>query len=61
MNETTTNQGGQKVNTAKLEIITTDHEYFDDVNFVWRPVPSFWVGDFVRSHSHVVKNFKTSK
>lgn len=36
------------------EIITSKHEYYDDVHFVWRSVPSFWVGDFVASHSHKI-------
>ena len=39
----------------KDEIITEAHEYFDDVHYVWMRVPSFWVGDFVATHSHKIK------
>lgn len=40
------------------DIITKDHEYYDDVHYIWRPVPSFWIGDFVNSHSHNIFKFK---
>ncbi len=43
------------------EIITPKHEYYDDTHFVWRRVPSFWVGDFVASHSHKIVLWKDIK
>lgn len=49
----TTTKGEPTMN----EIITTAHEYFDDVYYIWRKVPSYWVGDYVSSHSHKVRLF----
>lgn len=39
------------------EIITPEHEYYDDTYFIWRKVPSFWVGDFVSTHAHKIRLF----
>ena len=54
MNEPAT---GEVPAENKDEIITEAHEYFDDVHYVWMRVPSFWVGDFVATHSHKIKLF----
>lgn len=37
-------------------IIESTDEYFDTVHQTWRPVPMFWIGDFVETHSHVIRS-----
>lgn len=41
---------------SALQIIEATDLYFDEVSAAWHPVPSFWIGDFVKNHSHKIKS-----
>jgi hypothetical protein len=39
----------------ELVVESTD-QYQDIVSLKWLPVPKFWIGDFVRSHHHDIRD-----
>lgn len=46
----------KKHENCNLLVIEATDLYFDEVRSAWIPVPAFWVGDFVESHSHQIKS-----
>ena len=45
-----------KAHNSGLLVIESTDVYFDEVHNIWRRVPSFWVGDFVSSHTYVIRS-----